>query len=80
MDNEELACALLLSSIYVHTVPKNDILLYTQRSYLDAKLQQVTATGIGTEPVKDMFKAQIIYVHIANHTSHTKKSYSQNIL
>ena len=30
-------------------------------SYLDVKVQQLTTTGLGAEPVKDMFKAQITY-------------------
>ena len=37
----------------------------TQRSYLDIKVQQITTTVLGVEPVKDTFKAQItLHKHV----------------
>lgn len=39
----------------------------TQRSYLDIKVQQLTTTVLGVEPVKDTFKAQItLHKHTCN--------------
>ena len=50
--------------LYVHIVWFDDDANGTQRSYLDAEVQQLTTTVLGREPVKNVSKAQITYVRI----------------